>query len=147
MSTDTSAAYETEIVIAAPPEQVFPYLVDAAKVRTWMGVDVDLPSVAGSPLRIDMNGRDVIVGEIVVVEAPARVVWTFGWAGSDVVPPGSSQVEFTLQPDARGTLVRLRHSGLPDEQRPFHAEGWTHYLGRLAVAAAGGDPGPDPWAA
>ncbi|MFI6360206.1 hypothetical protein ACIBJF_48520 [Streptomyces sp. NPDC050743] len=26
-----------------------------------------------------------------------------------------------------------------------HEEGWTHYTGRLAVAAAGGDPGPDPW--
>ena len=26
-----------------------------------------------------------------------------------------------------------------------HARGWDHYLGRLAVVAAGGDPGPDPW--
>ncbi len=26
-----------------------------------------------------------------------------------------------------------------------HAEGWAHYLGRLAQVAAGRDPGPDPW--
>jgi HipA-like kinase len=26
-----------------------------------------------------------------------------------------------------------------------HAHGWEHYLARLAVTAAGGDPGRDPW--
>ena len=38
----------------------------------------------------------------------------------------------------------MTHSGLPDpEACASHEQGWTHYLGRLAVAAAGGDPGPD----
>jgi uncharacterized protein (TIGR02453 family) len=32
----------------------------------------------------------------------------------------------------------------PDALHP-HTEGWDHYVGRLAVRAAGGDPGPDPW--
>ncbi|TMJ36571.1 MAG: transcriptional regulator, partial [Alphaproteobacteria bacterium] len=41
-------------------------------------------------------------------------------------------------------LVRLTHSGLPDREAcTSHEKGWTHYLGRLVVAAAGGDPGPD----
>jgi len=39
----------------------------------------------------------------------------------------------------------MTHSGLPDaEACASHEQGWTHYLGRLAVAAAGGDPGCDP---
>ena len=38
----------------------------------------------------------------------------------------------------------MTHSGLPDaEECASHEQGWTHYLERLAVAAAGGDPGPD----
>jgi hypothetical protein len=41
--------------------------------------------------------------------------------------------------------VRLVHSGLPDAIRAGSAEGWDHYLPRLAVAAEGGNPGPDPW--
>ena len=45
-------------------------------------------------------------------------------------------------------LLRLRHLGLPTaDQRKAHREGWDHYLARLVVVAAGGDPGPDPWAA
>jgi len=39
----------------------------------------------------------------------------------------------------------MTHSGLPDQvQCASHAEGWAHYLARLAVAASGRDPGADP---
>jgi uncharacterized protein YndB with AHSA1/START domain len=65
---------------------------------------------------------------------------------SEVVPPGSSLVEIDLieQPDR--TLLRLTHTGLPNaEQYAGHAEGWAHYLGRLAEFAAGRDPGLGPW--
>jgi len=72
-------------------------------------------------------------------------VFTWGWEDSDEVPPGSTTVEVTLTADGDATIVRLRHSGLePDEQREQHRHGWTHFLGRLEVAGAGGDPGPDP---
>jgi len=40
--------------------------------------------------------------------------------------------------------VRFKHSGLPPEEVPAHRDGWNHYLNRLVIAAAGGDPGPDP---
>ena len=71
--------------------------------------------------------------------------YSFGWDGSEAVPPGSSLVEIDLidqHPD--GTLLCLTHTGLPNaEQCAGHAEGWAHYLGRLAEVAAGRDPGPD----
>ena len=50
----------------------------------------------------------------------------------------------TLEPDGEGTLVRLRHLDLPEEARQLHGEGWDLYLGRLVIAAAGGDPGVVP---
>jgi hypothetical protein len=53
-------------------------------------------------------------------------------------------IEIDLTPENGSTLVRFTHSGLPPEEIPPHSEGWTHYLGRLVIAAAGGDPGPDP---
>jgi hypothetical protein len=50
----------------------------------------------------------------------------------------------TLTADGDGTTLVLRHSRLPSaEMVEQHSQGWAHYLGRLAVAAAGGDPGPD----
>jgi uncharacterized protein YndB with AHSA1/START domain len=96
-----------------------------------------------------MNSDNVALGEYVVVEPPARVVFTWGWEGDAAVPPGSTTVEITLQEDegGDGTILRLRHSGLPDERAAeSHAEGWTKYVDRLSTAAFGGDPGADPTA-
>jgi uncharacterized protein YndB with AHSA1/START domain len=69
-----------------------------------------------------------------------RLAYSFGWDGSEVVPPGSSLVEIDLIEQPDGTHTGLRNA----EQCAGHAEGWAHYLGRLAEVAAGRDPGPDP---
>jgi hypothetical protein len=38
----------------------------------------------------------------------------------------------------------MTHSGLPNAaQCAAHDKGWAHYVGRLAMAAAGQDPGID----
>ena len=62
--------------------------------------------------------------------------------GPNPVPPGSSTVEIELVPDGDGTLLRFTHRDLPSaEAAESHAHGWDHYLGRLAIAAAGRRPG------
>ncbi len=48
--------------------------------------------------------------------------------------------------DDGGTLLEVVHSGLPATQLDQHGTGWEHFLARLALAAAGDDPGPDPLA-
>jgi uncharacterized protein YndB with AHSA1/START domain len=73
-----------------------------------------------------------------------RLAYSFGWEGSDEVPPGSGLIEIDLIDRDGGTLLRMTHSGLPNEaQCASHAKGWAHYLGRLTIAAAGQDPGVD----
>jgi hypothetical protein len=58
------------------------------------------------------------------------------------VPPGSSLVEINLIDRDGGTLLRMTHSALPNAARcAGHDKGWTHYLGALAIAAAGRKPG------
>jgi hypothetical protein len=53
-------------------------------------------------------------------------------------------IEIDLVDRDSGTLLRMTHSGLPNEvECANHDTGWAHYLGRLAVAAAGGNPGID----
>lgn len=95
-----------------------------------------------------MNGKDTACGEYVEVVPFQRIVFTWGWEGAGhPLPPGSSTVEVTFTPDGDGTLVRLRHFGLTGPLKAEHAMGWEHYVGRLAVAAGGRDPGPDPFAA
>jgi hypothetical protein len=43
-------------------------------------------------------------------------------------------------------VLELVHRDLPPDELPKHDTGWGHFLERLAIAAGGGEPGPDPWA-
>ena len=131
-----------ELRIAAPPEIVFPYFTDPARMTDWMGVAALLDPRPGGTFRVEPNGRDVVVGEYVEVEPPHRVVFTWGLDGA---APGSTRVEVTLERDGDGTRLTLLHHGLAGPLRDAHAEGWAHYLGRLAPVAAGRPAEPDPW--
>jgi uncharacterized protein YndB with AHSA1/START domain len=136
----------SEVRIAAPPELVFPYFTDPARMVGWMGLAALLDPRPGGTFRVEANGRDIVLGEYVEVRPPHRVVFTWGFEGADpVVPAGSTRVEVTLEPDGEGTRLTLLHHGLPEAVRDAHAEGWGHYLGRLAPAAAGRPHVPDPW--
>ncbi len=135
-----------EVRIAAKPETIFEFLTDPDKMVRWKGKIAQLDPRVGGAYRVDINGRDIASGTYVEIDPPNRVVFTWGWEGQEGVPPGSSTVEITLTPDGEETVLRLVHRGLPEGAGAGHAEGWEHFLPRLAVAAAGDDPGPDPWA-
>lgn len=120
--------------IAASPSVVFSYLVEPSKFNAWMGVGAELDPRPGGRVRIDVDGEHFALGEFREVDPPHRVVMTWGWEASDAVPPGSTTVEITLTPDGDGTILRLRHLGLPDdEQRRSHQAGWKQYTGKLAA--------------
>ncbi len=141
----TADTYTTTMRIAASPAEVFPYLTEADLMRRWMGEWADLHPHPGGAFTVDINGVP-IRGRYVVVEPPHRVVFTWGAAGNDVLPPGSTTVEITLRPDGHETVLELAHRDLPPDEVPQHDVGWHHFLDRLAVAATGRDAGPDPWA-
>ncbi len=137
-----------EVRIAARPEEVFPYFTDARRMVAWKAVHAELDARPGGVLRMDVTGRrDVAVGRYLEIDPPHRVVFTWAWEhGEPAAEPGSSVVEVTLKPDGDGTLLRLVHRGVSSALRGRSAAGWRHYLSRLVLAAAGHDPGPDPWA-
>ena len=97
-----------------------------------------------------MRGDGFVSGRFVEVNAPRRLVFTWGWEGGDdapyPVPPGASTVELELEPDGDGTRLRLTHRIRGVDLGPLVEQGWTHYLDRLVTRAEGHDPGPDPMA-
>ena len=136
-----------ETHIAAPPATVFAFLTDPEKIISWMGAEVTSEAHPGGLYLLKgVGGRHARTArgtfrEVVPVH---RLAYSFGWDGDDAVPPGSGLVEIDLIDQDGGTLIRLTHSGLPNAaQHAGHGKGWAHYLGRLAVAASGRDPGVD----
>jgi uncharacterized protein YndB with AHSA1/START domain len=133
-----------EIVIAATPETIWPFLTDPDRHVQWMGTHAEIDPRPGGIYRVKVGGRHQSAGEYVEVVPRQKVVFTFGWEQPDhPIPPGTTTVEITLHPEGDKTRVRLVHRGLPADAVDDHGRGWQRYLERLATAGTGGDAGPD----
>ena len=140
--TDDRCEIRREIFIAAPPELVFGFFVRPALMAAWIGVSHELDPRPGGIFRIEVSRGNVARGRYVEVNSPRRVAFTWGWETHDAgsaalaeLPPEGSLVEIELEPAEGGTLVRLRHSGLPRALSAIHGGRWMHYLDRLDTAA------------
>ena len=137
---------EKNVYIDAPPNVVYAFLTEPAKMAEWIGSGIVLDPRPGGVFRFSPNTVDVVAGEYVVAVPYSRVSFTWGFEGDGAVPAGSTLVEITLTPEGAGTRLRLTHRNLTGEPRDKHDAGWDHYLSRIALAAAGGDVPPDPFA-
>jgi uncharacterized protein YndB with AHSA1/START domain len=137
-------AFRTSIDIEAPPEQVFDHFVRPELLVRWMGDVARLQAVDGGIFSIDINGV-LIRGHFVRIERPRFIEIAWGEAGNEVMPPGATSLRVTFVPHGTSTRVELEHAGLVPAEAAKHAIGWPHFIARLGVAAAGGDPGLDPW--
>ena len=145
-TTTETAVYERTLSIAAKPETVWEFFVDPDKLTRWKGMNADLDPRPGGSYHCEVIPGHTARGEYVELDPPHRIVFTWGWDGEENVPPGSSTIEVELTPEGDGTNLRFVHRDLPNaEAVASHGHGWDHYLPRLEIAAAGGDPGEDPW--
>ena len=139
-----SFVVQRETRIAAPRASVFAFLTDPEKIVQWMGSEAVTETHPGGLYLLKGVGSANARGAFREVVPVHRLAYSFGWEGNDEVPPGSSLIEIDLIEQDGGTLLRMTQSGLPNAaQCASHAEGWAHYLQRLATVAAGRDPGPD----
>ena len=127
-------SFACSIEVPAPPETVFDYFVDPALMVTWIGDHAVLDATPGGEFTLDIEGVPVR-GRFLEVVSPERVVVSWGHAGSETIPPGSTRVEFKLAPtDDGGTLVEIEHRDLPTEHLPAHRAGWPMFADRLRLA-------------
>ena len=128
-----------EIRINASPKTVFTFLTDPAHMRIWLAEFVEADARPGGVFRIAGPVGVSIEGTYLEVIPDRKIVFT--WGGVEGVKPGQSTVEFLLEQDGNGTLVRLRHYGLPQGAIESHRRGWVESgLVKLKDAAEGRKP-------
>jgi uncharacterized protein (TIGR03086 family) len=133
-------------VLPVPPDEAFALVTEPERLRRWQTVSAYVDLRAGGGYRWTITPGHVAAGTYREVEPGRRLVFGWGWEGSDDLGPDASTVTVTLEPAEGGTLVTLVHEGLDAEQAAAHAEGWSHYFERLEKLAATGDAGSDEWA-
>jgi uncharacterized protein (TIGR03086 family) len=132
--------------LPVPPDDAFALLTEPERLRRWQTVSAVVDLRAGGSYRWTVTPGHVAAGTYREVEPGKRIVFGWGWEGSEDLAPDASTVTVTLEPADGGSMVTLVHEGLTGEQAASHAEGWNHYVERLERLATTGDAGPDEWA-
>jgi uncharacterized protein YndB with AHSA1/START domain len=128
-----------EVRVKAEPSTIYALLIEPGQ-QSWLGTDVEFDARPGGVYKVQVGGDHPALGEFLEVVANEKVVFTFGWnEPGHPIPAGSTKVAITLIPEGDETLVRLVHSGLPDDAITDHEMGWQHFLDRLATVATGGE--------
>jgi uncharacterized protein YndB with AHSA1/START domain len=139
--SELGGTIEREVFIAAPPETVFQFLIDPELMSQWIGIEYDIDPRPGGSFGIKVSRGNVARGIYTEVTPFRRVAFTWGWDSSDpalgleTLPPGASLVEIELELINGGTLLRLRHTRLPDGTSTIHGDRWSYYLEQLKCAA------------
>jgi uncharacterized protein (TIGR03086 family) len=144
MTTATVTAEKTAF-LPVPPDEAFALITEPDRLRRWKTIASRVDLRAGGEYRFTIVPGHVARGTYREIVPGERIVFGWGWEGAADLGPDASTVTVTLEPADGGTLVRLVHEGLTEEQAASHLEGWNHFFDRLERVATHGDAGPDEW--
>jgi uncharacterized protein YndB with AHSA1/START domain len=128
--TERPHALERDITIRARPDTVFRYFTDSARFARWWGEGSTIDATPGGRVRIRYPNAVVVTGEVVEIDPPRRIVFTYAYgeaAGAD-----ATLVTIALEPHADGTRLLLRHEFSDAKTRDAHVQGWRYQLAVFA---------------
>ncbi|HXS94333.1 MAG TPA: SRPBCC domain-containing protein [Candidatus Limnocylindrales bacterium] len=123
------------VVIQAEPETVFRYFTDSARFANWWGAGSTIDATPGGKVHIRHTGVEIL-GEVLSVDPPRSIVFTYGYATGEHIPPGGSRVHIRLEPHAQGTALHLTHHFAEESARDLHVQGWRFQLSVFANVVA-----------
>lgn len=124
------------LVIGAPPAAVFRYFTDPARWAAWWGTGSTIDPRPGGRVFVRYPEGTEATGEIVDIDPPSRIVFTYGYVSGAPVPPGGSRVTIRLEAVPRGTRVHLVHEFAEAAIRDQHVQGWRYQLSLFANVVA-----------
>jgi uncharacterized protein YndB with AHSA1/START domain len=123
-----------DLVIRAPRELVFTYFTDAERWARWWGKGSTIEGRVGGALAIVYPDGSRASGQVLELDAPARVVFSYGYEGEGKpIAPGASRVTVTLTEDPLGTRLDFLHEVADAATRDLHVQGWRYHLAVFAT--------------
>ena len=136
MEKDLPHMLERSVLIQADARTVFRFFTDSARWARWWGAGSSIePRPGGRVLICYPNGARAS-GEVLAIEAPERLVFSFGYESGNPIPPGCSRVTIRLEPQSAGTRLHLAHFFAEAAVRDQHHQGWRFQLSLFANAVA-----------
>jgi uncharacterized protein YndB with AHSA1/START domain len=138
---------EKSIELKAPVSRVWKALTDHREFGTWFRVKLEGPFVPGEVSRgqITYPGYEHIRWEAIVQRVEPERLFSFTWhpyaidPNEDYSGEPPTLVEFTLEPTAKGTLLRVVESGfdkIPKTRRSeafrMNERGWSAQIENIA---------------
>jgi uncharacterized protein YndB with AHSA1/START domain len=127
-------ALERSIEIRARPETVFRYFTDSPRFARWWGAGSSIDGRVGGEVRIVMPGGNGVRGEILEIEPPRRIVFTYRYDTG--IPADGSLVTITFEETKSGTRLHLRHAFSSAKIRDAHVQGWRYQLALFSKAVS-----------
>jgi uncharacterized protein YndB with AHSA1/START domain len=143
MQTETSHSVQISWSFSHPPAKVWQAWTDPSIARLWFGSD-PAGKVLEARFDVRVNGSFSVTfansdgseftcqGIYQEIDAPNRLVFTWGWANQ---PEVKELISLQFVPDERGTSMIFEQSNI-DHRTMFHnyAEGWRSTFQKLEKA-------------
>jgi uncharacterized protein YndB with AHSA1/START domain len=136
----TPDAIEREIVIDAPPSDVWAIVTEARHIAGWFTDEAEIELRPGGRMALTWHGHGTYEGRVEAVDPPHRFAFRWQTRDGEFSETNSTLVVMTLEPRATGTRLRVVESGfaaLPwdDGARARYADenarGWVIELDEL----------------
>ena len=134
---------EQQIELKAPRGRVWRALTDHREFSAWFGVNLESPFVSGQSTagQITFPGYEHVRMEVVVQKIEPESYFSYTWhpyaiePGVDYSQEPPTLVEFNLEENANGTLLKVTESGfekIPAHRRSeafrMNSHGWEEQL-------------------
>ena len=125
-----------EIELVGSPGMVYEAYTDGAKHAKFTGMPAESDPREGGKM---MAGDGYIHGTFTELVPGKRIVQT--WHAADFPEGHETRLVLELEPTGTGTLLRLTHSGVPEDMREEIDKGWKRHYWDLLVRYLAGDVG------
>jgi uncharacterized protein YndB with AHSA1/START domain len=129
---------ERTVRLARPPREVWPALTTAEGLSAWFGEQATIDLRPGGSASMTFPGGTTVEMRVERIEEPNVFAYTWRLPNLPDDDPRRTYVEFTLEPNGVGTVLRVTESGfaqLPLDTRSdtldSHNEGWSAELAEL----------------